>query len=218
MSLIHLGNACSHLQNASKARLGLTSVVRTNLLHGLLIQMQRQGYVRDVNLGGQEPPAPGKLAPIMSVNPETGGELSGHVAQPNEYEDEGGSEGTGTHSADMEGRRRRERRDGEEGERASWGKVTMENVSSRRLWIGLKYWNSRPVLEKMQLVSKPSRRVWASISDMEGLIRGEKVGYVKGLRGIGEAMYATTDRGIMDIRECVERKTGGMLLCRVNPP
>lgn len=95
--------------------------------------------------------------------------------------------------------------------------ITQENISSRRLWVGLKYYNGRPVLEKMRLVSKPTRRVWMSISDIAGLVKGERKGYVNGLRGIGESMFVTTDRGIMEARECVERRIGGMLLCRVNP-
>lgn len=97
------------------------------------------------------------------------------------------------------------------------GPITQENVSSRRLWVGMKYYNSRPVLEKMRLVSKPKRRVWMPIRDIEALVRGERRGYVNGLRGIGESMFVTTDRGIMEARECVERRIGGMLLCRVNP-
>ena len=96
--------------------------------------------------------------------------------------------------------------------------VRMDNVASRRLWVGLKYWNQRPVLEKMSLVSKPTRRVWYNVPELETLVKGERVGYTKGLRGIGEAMYVSTDRGIMEVRECVERRTGGMLLCRVNQP
>lgn len=95
--------------------------------------------------------------------------------------------------------------------------ITQENVSSRRLWVGLKYYNSRPVLEKMRLVSKPTRRVWMSHWDIGVLVKGERRGYVNGLRGIGESMFVTTDRGIMEARECVERRIGGMLLCRVNP-
>ena len=51
--------------------------------------------------------------------------------------------------------------------------------------------------------------------DLEGLCLGAKRGYVEGLRGIGECMFVSTDRGVMEIRECVERKVGGMLLCRV---
>jgi len=94
--------------------------------------------------------------------------------------------------------------------------VTQENISSRRLWVGLKYYNNRPVLEKMKLVSKPTRRVWMGVGDLEDLARGEKRGYVRGMRGVGEALFLTTDKGIMEIRECVERKVGGMLLCRIN--
>lgn len=52
--------------------------------------------------------------------------------------------------------------------------------------------------------------------DVERLARGDRSGYVKGLRGIGESMYLTTDRGIMEVREAVAKQTGGMLLCRIN--
>lgn len=82
--------------------------------------------------------------------------------------------------------------------------------------MGLKYWNNEPVLQKMRLVSKPTRRIWMGFREIEELARGDRSGYVKGLRGIGESMYVSTDRGMMELRECVERKTGGMLLCRVN--
>ncbi len=55
------------------------------------------------------------------------------------------------------------------------------------------------------------------VPELERLCRGNQTGYVRGLRGVGESMYVSTDKGIMEVRECVERKTGGMLLCRVNP-
>lgn len=134
----------------------------------------------------------------MSANPEARKEIGGgHVA--------------------VWGRRREGGEvEGDESEDAM-GTITQANVASRRLWVGLKYHNSRPVLEKMRLVSKPTRRVWMSMGDIAGLVRGERRGYVDGLRGIGESMFVTTDRGIMEARECVERRIGGMLLCRVNP-
>ena len=148
----------------------------------------------------------------MSANPEARKEMGGgHVAFWGKGN--GGREGGG----------RVEGEDGEDGglESAGGGDVvepiTQENVASRRLWVGLKYYNSRPVLEKMRLVSKPTRRVWMSVGDIGGLVRGERRGYVNGLRGIGESMFVTTDRGILEARECVERRIGGMLLCRVNP-
>ena len=138
----------------------------------------------------------------MSANPEASKEIGrGHVAfwGSGDVEREGGEELGGGDGGD------------------SIEPVTQENISSRRLWVGLKYYNSRPVLEKMRLVSKPTRRVWMPIRDIEGLVKGERKGYVNGLRGIGESMFVTTDRGIMEARECVERRIGGMLLCRVNP-
>ena len=53
------------------------------------------------------------------------------------------------------------------------------------------------------------------VEELAGVVAGRKVGYVNGMRGVGECVFVSTDRGIMEIRECVERKTGGMLLCRV---
>lgn len=134
----------------------------------------------------------------MSANPEAKRELGGgHVAfWGKRVVEEGEGEGRGQGEIEP---------------------ITQENVASRRLWVGLKYYNGKPVLERMRLVSKPTRRVWVSVADMAALIKGERRGYVNGLRGIGESIFVTTDRGIMEARECVERRIGGMLLCRVNP-
>lgn len=162
-------------------------------------------------VGGPTPPPPSALAPTMSANPEARREIGGgHVAFWGRGD--GGREGGGGEGEELGG-------EGEEGSGSGdvWEPVTQENISSRRLWVGLKYYNSRPVLEKMRLVSKPTRRVWMPIGDIEALVKGERRGYVNGLRGIGESMFVTTDRGIMEARECVERRIGGMLLCRVNP-
>ncbi|KAL8718259.1 MAG: hypothetical protein Q9225_004578 [Loekoesia sp. 1 TL-2023] len=175
MSLVTLAHCCSHLQNASLARLGLTSIPSTNLLHTLMLQLQRSGYITSVTIGGPEPPPPSSLNPILDPS-----DPSSQQQNPNEPA------------------------------------VTQANVSSRRLWVGLKYWNNEPVLQKMGMVSKPTRRVWMGFREIEALAKGDRSGYVKGLRGIGESMYVTTDRGMMELRECVERRTGGMLLCRVN--
>lgn len=94
--------------------------------------------------------------------------------------------------------------------------VTQANVATRRLWLGLKYWNNEPVLSEMKMISKPTRRIWMDIEGLGQIVRGRQAGYVKGLTRPGECLYLTTDRGIMESRECVERKIGGMLLCRVS--
>lgn len=53
--------------------------------------------------------------------------------------------------------------------------------------------------------------------DSEGLrdiVRGKKSGYVDGLRSPGECLFLSTDRGVLEARECVEKKLGGLVLCR----
>ncbi|KAI4158015.1 MAG: hypothetical protein L6R39_000542 [Caloplaca ligustica] len=179
MSLVNLSHVCSHLQNASLARLGLTSIPSTNLLHTLMLQLQKSGYITSVTIGGPTPPPPSTLNPILDPSSPS--------------EDPSNAQGSNNEPP-----------------------ITQSNVSSRRLWVGLKYWNNEPVLHKMGMVSKPTRRVWMGFRDVERLARGDRSGYVKGLRGIGESMYLTTDRGIMEVREAVAKQTGGMLLCRIN--
>jgi ribosomal protein S8 len=161
MSLVTLSNVCSHLQNASKARLGLTSVPSTNMVLRLTLALQQSGFISSVTRGGLVPP------PIDS--------LSTYVPEP----------------------------------------VTQENISTRRLWLGLKYWNNEPVLSKMSMVSKPTKRVWMDVEGLGKIVRGRDANYVKGLTKPGECLFVSTDRGVLEARECVERKVGGMLLCRV---
>jgi len=95
------------------------------------------------------------------------------------------------------------------------GVVTRANRASRRLWLGLKYWDGLPVLSKAKMVSKPTKRIWLDRHELGKVVRGSAAGEVKGMRRVGEIMAVTTDRGIMDARECVERKVGGMALCRI---
>ncbi len=65
------------------------------------------------------------------------------------------------------------------------------------------------------MVSKPTKRVWMDVEGLGRLVRGRDAGFVTGLRSPGECLFISTDRGILESRECVERKVGGMLLCKV---
>ncbi|KAI9843973.1 MAG: hypothetical protein M1837_006014 [Sclerophora amabilis] len=164
MSLVNLSNVCSHLQNASKARLGLTSVPSSNLILRLMHCLQSSGFVSAVTLAGPTPPdfiSPTSIEPVEPPEP-----------------------------------------------------VTQSNVASRRLWVNLKYWNNEPVLHRIGMVSRPTKRVWMDTEGLGRLVRGGDSNYVKGLRTPGECLFVSTDRGILEARECVERKVGGMLLCR----
>ncbi|CAG8951110.1 hypothetical protein HYFRA_00006508 [Hymenoscyphus fraxineus] len=161
MSLVILANVCSHLQNASKARLGLTSVPSTNMILTLSLALQASGFLSSVTRGGLTPP------PLDA--------LSTYVPEP----------------------------------------VTQENISTRRLWLGMKYYNNEPVLSSMGMVSRPTKRIWMDVDGLGRIVKGKEAGFVKGLTKPGECLFVSTDRGVLEARDCVERKVGGMLLCRV---
>ncbi|KAI0121082.1 ribosomal protein S8 [Xylariales sp. AK1849] len=165
MTLLHLANLCSHLQNASRGRLGLTSTPWNSANLALLISLQRTGFLSFVTRGGPIPPDPSSLSTY--VPPE----------------------------------------------------LNSSNVATQRLWVGLKYSNNEPVLKKMGVISRPTRPVTAKLGQLERLARGWDAGDRLIQRGLnlGECMYVSTPKGVMEVREAVERKMGGMLLCRVSP-
>jgi ribosomal protein S8 len=169
MSMVQLANVCSHISNASKLRLGYTSIPNSKFNLKLMLALQNSGFVSTVVRGGPNPPPAHNLLGHPSSN---------------------------TEGAEIE-------------------EITRDNIASRRLWLGLKYWNSEPVIEKMELISKPTRRIWMDLEGLKELVLGRQSGYVKGLTRTGECIYVSTDRGFFEARECVERKIGGQLLCRV---
>ncbi len=192
MSLVNLAHVCSHLQNASKARLGLTSVPHTNLHLDLALVLQKQGFFSTVILGGPNPPTPAHLlrrSEPANYHHLTDDQLAASpwLAYP-----------TARHNS-FEPRADR----------------VPENPAKRRLWLGLKYWNGGPVLSRMNMISKPSHRIWLDSRALATIAMGRDAGHVAGLKRIGECIVVSTDKGIMEIRECVEKKIGGQLLCRV---
>ena len=94
--------------------------------------------------------------------------------------------------------------------------VTQSNISSRRLWLGLKYWQNEPVMGKLVPVSKPKRKIDLTVSGIRELHRGNRHGMVDGLRSPGELLFVLTNLGLMESRQCLERNVGGMALCRMN--
>lgn len=195
MSLVNLAHVCSHLQNASKARLGLTSIPVSKMHVNLMLGLQREGFISSVTLGGAQPPEP--FAMQETINPEE------HEMMAKELADAPWKAYTPIKTNHPLGRD------------TSYNVKVPENPARRRLWLGLKYWNNEPVLKHMKLVSKPTRRIWLTSEDLGKITRTRESSYVKGLTHPGECMFVTTDRGILEARECVERKLGGMALCRV---
>lgn len=152
---------CAHLQNATRARLGITSLPNTKYNMRLALALHRAGFIGAVTRGGPHPPAPEEF---LTLEPEP---------------------------------------------------VTTANAATRRLWLQLKYWNNEPVLRNMTAVSKPSRRVTADLTELGRIARGFEAGMHKGLN-MGECMFLATDRGVLEIREALDRKVGGLVLCRVS--
>ncbi|KAF8422508.1 ribosomal protein S8 [Tirmania nivea] len=155
MSLVHLSHFCSHLQNATRARLGQTSVPSMNQLLLIALILQSSGLISSV----------------------TRGDLHG----PDE----------------------------------TYTPTTQANVATRRLWLGLKYYDNQPVMSRLKMVSKPTKRVYMGVAGLKELVMGRDAEYVAGLEP-GEVLVVSTDRGIMEARQAVERLMGGQLLCRVS--
>ena len=155
MSMTGLAHLCSHLQNATKAKLGITHVPMTRMNLNILMCLQREGFISSVTRGSF-------AGPDKTYTP-----------------------------------------------------TTNQNVASRRLWVELKYYDNEPVLSKMSSISKPKQRLWRGVEDLKPLAKGEWWKYVHGLKP-GEAIILSTDRGYFELREAIEKKTGGQLLCRVS--
>lgn len=162
MGVLHIANTCSHLQNASKARLGLTSIPNNKYNLRFALALHRAGFLASVTRAGSSPPAPETLM------------TGAHVDEP----------------------------------------VTSANVATRRLWLGLKYWNNEPVMSRLRAYSTPTRAVTLPLGALERVARGFPSGPVKGLN-LGECLFVSTDRGVLEVREALEKKIGGLVLCSV---
>ena len=69
--------------------------------------------------------------------------------------------------------------------------------------IELKYYNGKPVITEIKRVSKPGRRVYSSIKNLQ-----------KTYNGLGISILSTP-RGVMSDNEAREANVGGEVLCTV---
>jgi small subunit ribosomal protein S8 len=69
--------------------------------------------------------------------------------------------------------------------------------------IQLKYHNGEPVIRELRRVSKPGRRIYASVGDLP-----------KVYNGLGIAIVSTP-RGVLSDAEAREARVGGEVLCTV---
>lgn len=256
MSLVKLANVCSHLQNASLARLGLTSIPHTRMHLLLAVQLQKQGFISNVVLAGSNPPS--KLLPRTGVVKDLKFNSASSESVRHAFES-GSASRTGTNQVNMDATQASirdsvlepvdpelqapiEARDDALAEDDEFplndlfpasnlhpaserqlraeafgvaDPVTQVNRATRRLWLSLKYWDGEPVMRKLKMLSRPSQKLWLSHDDLSRIVRGKRANYIEGMTRVGECIFLSTDKGIMEARECVERRIGGLVLCRV---
>ncbi len=78
-----------------------------------------------------------------------------------------------------------------------------EDGTKRELRIGLKYYAGRPVIERLERVSKPGLRVYKGRNDIPRV-----------MNGLGVAILSTS-RGVMTDRKARDTGVGGEVLCFV---
>lgn len=94
--------------------------------------------------------------------------------------------------------------------------VTPDNISTRRLWIGLKYRENKSVLTSCKLISKPNLKITLSYKELKELCSGRSVRLIKPLQP-GELILVRCKKNeIMDINEAILKGVGGQVLCRIN--
>lgn len=94
--------------------------------------------------------------------------------------------------------------------------TTFDNVSTRRLWLGLKYHNTKSVISTMRLVSHPNRRVFVEPQQVVELLGGKSLRQVKPPQ-LGEVMFLRTKEGeVLELQEAAQKHVGGEILCRVS--
>ncbi|KAF5380191.1 hypothetical protein D9615_006163 [Tricholomella constricta] len=88
--------------------------------------------------------------------------------------------------------------------------------AQRRIWASLKYRDDRPVLHNMELISKPSKRVFMDVSELRMICSGRRAQTVKPL-GMGEiAVVRTKDKENewLEAREALQLRLSGEVVCR----
>ena len=89
--------------------------------------------------------------------------------------------------------------------------------AQKRIWAELKYREDRPVLSNMELVSKPSKKIFMSWSELLRICSGRRAQYIKPL-ALGEiAVVKTSDKEHewVEAREALQLKLDGEVICRV---
>lgn len=93
--------------------------------------------------------------------------------------------------------------------------VTPDNISSRRLWLGLKYRNNSSVIRNFSLISKPNRKVDFTPTEIKALASGLPVRIVQPLQPAECIFVKTEENEILEIQEAAKKHLAGTVLCRI---
>ncbi|KAH6900848.1 mitochondrial ribosomal protein subunit S8 [Coprinopsis sp. MPI-PUGE-AT-0042] len=88
--------------------------------------------------------------------------------------------------------------------------------AEKRIWADLKFRNDMPVLNHMELVSKPSKRIFMDVSEIRRICTGRRAQTIKPL-GMGEVAVVRTnhpEHEWLEAREALQLKLPGEVICR----
>ena len=92
--------------------------------------------------------------------------------------------------------------------------ITPDNINDRRLWVHLKYKHGESALNEMKIVSKPSRRVFASLEECKALACAKRVNSLIKKQLLGQVTIVQTEQfGILKLQEALQKQVGGEVLC-----
>lgn len=95
--------------------------------------------------------------------------------------------------------------------------VTPDNISTRRLWLGLKYRDSRPVISKFQLISKPSLRIHLKPAELKALADGKLVRNIRPLTPSELVLVRCNHTNeVMELSQAVAEHRTAEVLCRIS--
>ena len=94
--------------------------------------------------------------------------------------------------------------------------LTAPSDAYRRIWADLKYRDDRPVLSKMELISKPSKRIFMTADEIRRICTGRRAQSIKPL-GMGEVAVVHTESKEyewLEAREAIRLGLDGEVVCR----
>ncbi|KAJ3301054.1 hypothetical protein HDV03_001455 [Kappamyces sp. JEL0829] len=91
--------------------------------------------------------------------------------------------------------------------------ITPANIASRRLWLDLKYRNGEPALTRMGVISKPSRRIFASPEECRAIASSRQASALLKGQVLGQVTILDTPYGVVEMKDALRKNVGGEVLC-----